>query len=296
MRTVSFSTSIASSQLNPSESQPKDSASKVKPGVIHAKSEKKGENIQKRGFDLFRKLSTDKSRAHVGREVDKKIGANQHEESSTAHIKTRTHKKVSFSKSGPKNEPAIKSESHPVRKNPIRTRDELNLTYLQNGLKKVTKDWDDNKRNDLATGIRQLLGDLGGEPDKTTLVELKTVADKLYLIPEVKDASIALNRKIDEALSKKAGDVSQNLVKAEKIAMPALDGPMLSAKAEKLREPQPKPSAPDKSLDEFMAALDKSNDIDEFTAALEHREGVPLSADDELERELKGLNDMLGRT
>lgn len=160
----------------------------------------------------------------------------------------------------------------------------------------------------MATAIHQLFGDLGGEPDKTILVELKTVADKLYVIPETSGASIALSKKIDEALSKKAEAASQNLVKAEKIAMPALDSSMLSAKAEKLREPQSNLSTPDMTLDEFMAALDKSNNIDEITTALEPMgvssqhipnqpaSTVPLSADDALERALKELDDELKRT
>ena len=56
---------------------------------------------------------------------------------------------------------------------------------------------------------------------------------------------------------------------AKQIAMPALDSSMLSAKAEIL----PELSVPDMTLDEFMVALDKSNNIDEIATALE-RKGV----------------------
>ncbi len=99
------------------------------------------------------------------------------------------------------------------------------------------------------------------------------------------------------------------LMKAEKIAMPAPDGPILSAKTERLREPQSKPSSPDMALDEFMAALDKSNNIDEISTAVDRSLGdlsqnipnrptsaAPPSADDELEWALKELSDELKRT
>lgn len=295
MSKVNFQTPISSKDLQlpdlPPEEQP---ASDPLPKITHAKSKRGVENILKHSLDLFRKLSTHKSRVHVDMKLDKKNGASQNEESSTVHIKTRTQKKVSFSKSDPKNQPRMQNE--------------LNLAYLKNGLKKVTKDMDDNKRSDLATAIRQLLGDLGGEPDETILVELKTVTKNLSLMPEVRGASITLNKKIDEALLKKAETASKNLVKAEKITIPALDDSMLSAKAEKLQESQSKLSAPDMTLNEFMFALDKSNNIDEITNALE-RQGIsnqdtlnqstsalPLSADDELVSALKELNDMLKKT
>ena len=66
--------------------------------------------------------------------------------------------------------------------------------------------------------------------------------------------------------------------------MPAPNGSMLSAKAEKLPHPESMRPVPDMTLDDFMAALDKSDNIDEITTTL---------VDDELERELKQLNDQV---
>ncbi len=433
MSKVNFQPPISGQELKspdlPTEKKPaSDSSAKI----THAKSKHGGENILKRSVDLFRRISIGKSRVHVNMELDKKIGTRPNEESSTGHIKTRTQKTVSFSKSGHNNQPAVKSEPSSVRESKVWTRDELNLMSLTNGLIKVAKDKangiDNNKKNELETAIRQLFSGRGEELNEATLKELKEIPNKFSTIPEAKTALDALSKKVDEALSKKAEtlvdlqsklsqsdaefmaaidkdidditadlerrgvsikntpnqptnavplptsaqakqiampaldssmlsakaeilpelsvpnmkldelmaalDNSSNideitaalgrmevssqhsankptsaiplptLAKAEKIGMPALDGSMLSAKAEIL----PKLSVPDMTLDEFMVALDKSNNIDEMATALERKgvsskntpnqpsSAVPLSADDELERALKELNDELKGT
>ena len=274
MSKVNFQAPISGKDLQlpdlPPEEQP---ASDPLPQVTHAKSKTGVENILKRGIDLFRKVSTDKSRAHVRLELDKKIGARPNEESSTVHIKTRTQKTVSFSKSGYNKQAAVKSEPLPVRENKVWTRDELNVTYLTNGLIKVARDKgngiDNSKKNELETAIRQLLSNRGEELNEATLKELKGDASALLKIPEAKYLSVTLEKKVDEALSKKAEAASKNLGKAEKIAMPAPDGAILYSKAEMLRESQSKLSVPDMKLDKLLAALDESSNIDEITAAIE---------------------------
>jgi hypothetical protein len=74
MNSVNFQTQISCSSINLPDLPP-ESQSESSPKVTHAKSKQRGESILKRAFDLFRKLSTDKSRAHVGMELDKKIGS-----------------------------------------------------------------------------------------------------------------------------------------------------------------------------------------------------------------------------
>ena len=321
MSKVNFQPPISGKDLQlpdlPPEEQP---ASDSLPKITHAKSKHGGENILKRGVDLFRRISIGKSRAHVNMELDKKIGTQPNEESSTGHIKTRTQKTVSFSKSGHNNQPAVKSEPSSVRENKVRTRDELNVTSLTNGLIKIARDKgngvDNNKKNELETAIRQLFSGRGEELNDATLKELKGNASALLKIPEVKYLSINLEKKVDEALSKKAetlldlqsklsqsdaefmaaidkdiDDIAADLerrgvsikntpnqptnavplptsAQAKQIAMPALDSSMLSAKAEIL----PERSVPNMKLDELMAALDNSRNIDEITAALERME------------------------
>ena len=274
MSKVNFQPPISGKDLQLPDLPPEDQpGSDSMPRITHAKSKHGGENILKRGVDLFRKVSTGKSRAHVSMELDKKIGARSNEESSTVHIKTRTQKTVSFSKSGHNNQPAVKNESLPARKNKVWTRDELNVTYLTNGLIKVARDKgngiDNNKKNELETAIRQLFSGRGEELNEAVLKELKGDASALLKIPEAKYLSITLEKKVDEALSKKAEAASKNLGKAEKIG---LGSSILSAKAEMLRESQSKLPVPDMNLDELMAALGKSSNIDEITAALERME------------------------
>ena len=153
MSKVNFQPPISGQELKspdlPTEKKPaSDSSAKI----THAKSKHGGENILKRSVDLFRRISIGKSRVHVNMELDKKIGTRPNEESSTGHIKTRTQKTVSFSKSGHNNQPAVKSEPSSVRESKVWTRDELNLMSLTNGLIKVAKDKangiDNNKKNE----------------------------------------------------------------------------------------------------------------------------------------------------
>ena len=78
-----------------------------------------------------------------------------------------------------------------------------------------------------------------------------------------------------------------------------------SQKTETLRESEAKLSATTMRLDELTTELDKSNDIDGITTVLERSEvsikntpnkpisNVQLSADDELKKPLKELNDAL---
>ncbi len=277
MSKVNSQTLISGKDLQlPALPDEEQSTSDPLPKITHAKSKHGVENILKRSVDLFRKISIGKSRAHVSMELDKKIGTKPNEESSTGHIKTRTQKKVSFSKSSHKNLPAVKSEPSPVRGNEKEQRDKLNVTYLTNGLIKVAKDKgndiENNKKNELQTAIRQLLSGRGEELDDATLKELKGNASELLKIPEVRYLSTTFKEKVDEALSKKAETLSKNLVKADEIAIPALDNSMPSAKQEVPRESQSKLPAPDMALDELMAALNKSSNIDEITAALERVE------------------------
>ena len=277
MNKVNFQTPISGKDLKLPDLPPEEKpASDPLPKIAHAKSKHGVENILKRNFDLFRKISIGKSRAHVSMELDKKNGTRPNEESSTGHIKTRTQKTVSFSKSDNNNLPSVKSEPSPVRKNKEKNRDEFKVTFLTNGLIKVARDKgngvDNNKKNELQTAIRQLLSGRGEELDDAILKELKGNASALLKIPEVKYFSITLEEKVDEALSKKAETLSKNLVKVDAIAIPVLDNSMPSAKQEVPRESQSKLPAPDMTLDELMAALDKSSDIDEITAALERME------------------------
>lgn len=267
MNKVNFQTQISGKDLSSPELHEKKSASDSLPTITHNKSKRSDTSILKQSFDLFRKLSHHKSRAHVDMKLDKKIGTEKNEELSTIYIKTRTRKNVSFAKSDPKN-------MSPVNGKPIDAREQItrkdpHLKYLLNGLKKIPAGEDENKGNELATAVRQLFGDLGGEPDQKTLVELKTVANQLYPIPELRGASIALSKKIEVILSEKVEIASQNGEKAEKITMHAPDGAMFSAKAEKLQEPKSKLSVSDKTLNESVAAITDSKNIDEITAVIE---------------------------
>ncbi len=277
MSKVNFQTPISCKDLKLPDLPPEEQvASDTLPKITHAKPKRELENILKRGIDSFRKVSTGKSRAHVSMELDKKIGARPNEESSIGHIRMRTQKTVSFSKSGYNNQTAVRSEPSAVRENMGRTRDELNVRFLTNGLIKVAKDKgkeiDNNRKNELETAIRQLFSGRGEELNESILKELKTDAGPLGLIPEVRYLSNTLKEKVNEALSKKAEAASKNLVKAEKIAMPAADRSILSSKAEMLQESQSKLSVPDMKLDELVAALDESSNIDDITAALERME------------------------
>ena len=295
MKNVNFQTPISGKDLKLPDLPPEEPpASDPLPKITHAKSERVGENILERGIDLFRKISAGKSRAHVRMELDKNIGARPNEKSSTVHIKTRTQKTVSFAKSGYNNQTAVRSEPSAVRENMGRTRDELNVRFVTNGLIKVAKkkgkEIDDSRKNELETAISQLFSGRGEELNESILKELKTDADPLGLIPEVRYLSNTLKEKVNEALTKKAEAAVKNLVKAEKMAMPAADRSILSSKAEMLQESQPKLSVPDMKLDELVAALDESSNIDDITAALERMEvssqsipnkptsAVPLSA------------------
>ena len=277
MSKVNFQTPISGKDLKlPNLPRDEQVASGTLPKITHAKSRRGLENILKRGVDSFRKVSAGKSRAHVSMELNKKIGTGPNEASSIGHIKTRTQKTVSFSKSGHNNQTAVQSESSAVREYMGRTRDELDVRFVTNGLIKVAKDKgkeiDNNAKNELETAIRALFSGRGEELNESILKELKTDAGPLGLIPEVRYLSNTLKAKVNEALSKKADTASNNWVKAEKIAMPAPTGAVLHSKAEVLRESQSKLPMPDMKLDALMAALDESSNIDDISAALERME------------------------
>lgn len=219
MSKVNFQTSI---QVNPSGTPDLPPKSLADSKVIHAKSEHKALNAQRRCSKTAKKISPDLSQQHVATELRKKSSSTHWGKSLINNIKDTFRHSTGLPKQESQSKFSSAADGMLIKEHKISKQEVHTVSNLEHGLGKVLSSSDTHKKQQLSFTIRQCFGLADGEPTNKNLNELLQRVPELKKHSESFGASEQLEKKINKIFKKQNEAIdksAKNMEMVKKLAV-----------------------------------------------------------------------------
>jgi hypothetical protein len=216
MSKVNIQTSIQVNSSGTTDLPPKSLADSK---VIHAKSENKARNAQRRCSKTAKKMSPDLSQQHVATELRKKSSSTHWGKSLIKNIKDTFRRSTGLPKQESQSKFSSVAEGMLIKEPKKETHTVANLEH---GLGKVLSSSDTHKKQQLSFTIRQCFGLADGEPTNKNLNELLQLVPELKKLSESRGTSEQLEQIIKENFEKKNEAIdksAKNMEMVKKLAV-----------------------------------------------------------------------------